>query len=261
MRTKATEPQFDLFGHPIEDRARKDRGGTHDYFGHVYAAEFEGVGVKIGQSQMPGYRIDSMDRFVSVYGKTRVSRRHISPRCTNYERLERELHAAFTHRNIEGELFDLTFEDAVKAIDACEFRDDSAQLAQKSRSKFEAMKQWGVFADIQAGVDALKEANESEPDPDDWSFWPDADVICQMEPLIRAQMVYIRMLVERLIEERAKDGVTLSEEQLADLAERVALEIKGSTLNRLGPQYQYGLREHPRRGLVVDVIKALPSAN
>ena len=226
-----------------------------DFYGHVYAAEFEGVGVKIGQSANPGHRLETMDRFVSIYGNSAIVRRHVSRRCTNHEQLERKLHADFADRRIEGELFAVSFDEAVQAIEACEFRDDSVSLASESQAKLDAMKRSGPFAEIQAGINAISAADDYEPEDDEWEFWHDADILERMEPLARSMTVFVRLLFNKFVDELAKRGDLPPSDDLAETSRIIAFAVKEHGLSILGEGYDLDVIQHPERGPIIGVVR------
>lgn len=115
---------------------------TPDYFGYVYILEYGDL-LKIGQSIQPYERIQALKRQCTKYADKKIGRVALSPKCTNYSKLEKQFHQIFAKYRKEGtELFDLPFEDAISQIKGqnIEYRDDSKEMDRKAASFFGSMK-------------------------------------------------------------------------------------------------------------------------
>lgn len=82
----------------------------------------------------------------------------------------------------------------------------------------------------------------------------------RMEQVPLACNLHAKILAEKIIAEREKDGDPIPLSDQPGIVERIARKMARSDLNRIGPDYVYGLVESPKRGLVIDVVRrALPA--
>lgn len=85
-------------------------------YGYVYIVEFENC-VKIGISINPVNRIGLVRGIGKNYSGMQMNRIAISQRLKGYREIEKALHMQFNLNRInEGELFNITFEQALKAL-------------------------------------------------------------------------------------------------------------------------------------------------
>jgi len=80
--------------------------------GYVYVVETESGKVKIGVSKNPKKRISALQ--TSTF--ERLKNVHISNKCFNFMEIEENLHYIFKNERLNGEWFDLQFEDAVNKL-------------------------------------------------------------------------------------------------------------------------------------------------
>lgn len=100
------------------ERLRKPKDS---YAGYVYAVEF-GDHVKIGSTDNPINRINSLASMARNYCFAGIGRVALSPVHSNFRTNEMILHAVFSEKRIaDGELFDVSFDSAVEALSKSEF--------------------------------------------------------------------------------------------------------------------------------------------
>lgn len=95
--------------------------------GYVYVVETESGKVKIGVSTKPKHRIASLQ--TATY--ERLKNIHISNKCFNYLMIEEKLHKFFNKNRLNGEWFDVRFEDAVNKLNEHKFLIDENETLEK----------------------------------------------------------------------------------------------------------------------------------
>lgn len=96
-----------------------------NFGGYVYI-------VSIGDKTKIGKSINPFERVCAVLRNSghKSGRYFVSPECVNYSTVERELHAVFSDKRINGEWFQVSFEDAVM-----ELKKQNFETQPKARTK------------------------------------------------------------------------------------------------------------------------------
>ena len=110
LPTEAELAQLSFFGEV--SAAKLPKKAYH--LGVVYALELDNGYVKIGQTTRPEGRIgDLVKNYRAFAGVRRVA---VSKECLNFEDIERQLHAKFVKRRVDGELFQIGMIEVLKAL-------------------------------------------------------------------------------------------------------------------------------------------------
>lgn len=295
---KTAEPaQFDLFGHPIEDRARRDRGRE------IIRLDFEGQRVRfLIKGGEPWWVATDVCRVL------RIKETHVALR-----RLDDDEKGRFSIPTPGGvqEVAIVNEFGLYSLILGARNREDvpgirdfkrwlthevipqirktggytlsrTAKIARKNKCDLDTAQVRGDQCD--ANRRSHGRLYESGATPRDFAAWHNGAYRGQFDrtakelrvvlgqpshasPLDRMEQVpltcnlHAKVIAEKIIEERAKEGNPVPLAEQPALVERIARKMAKSDLNRLGEGYQYGLVDHPKRGLVVDVIRAaLPAS-
>lgn len=81
----------------------------------------------------------------------------------------------------------------------------------------------------------------------------------KMELLPLSNNLHSKILTDRLIVELKKTGHDVPLEDQPGLYEATAREVAQAARAKFGPDYHYGIIDHPKRGPIIDITKALPS--
>lgn len=117
---------------------------TPPHFGYVYILEYGNM-LKIGQSKKPYGRLQTLKMQCTNYADKEIGRFALTPKCTNYTKVEKRFHQIFAKYRKEGsELFDLSFEDAISQIESktINYRDDSQEMERKTDAFLNSMKKF-----------------------------------------------------------------------------------------------------------------------
>jgi len=88
--------------------------------GFCYIIQFSMGICKIGMSKNPVERIKQLSN-----GGITALNHHISDRCSNYRQIESEMHEIFKDKRINGEYFEIKFEDAITALNNLDLKHPS----------------------------------------------------------------------------------------------------------------------------------------
>lgn len=154
------------------ERLRKPKDS---YAGYVYAVEF-GDHVKIGSTDNPINRINSLASMARNYCFAGIGRVALSPVHSNFRSNEMFLHAFFSENRIaDGELFDVSFDSAIDALSKIEIIikeiDEHAEEEKIKRSLeyinnpssdpiFRQIEMFSVCERIQARIKAFAEKSQ-----------------------------------------------------------------------------------------------------
>ena len=110
---------FRVFTNDETEELKEFEKNTPEYFGYVYFFEYGNL-VKIGYTKKPYQRIATLKKQCEGYADKKIGRVAFTPMCTNYAKIEKDLHELFRDKRKERtELFDIDFYDAVtKAMES-----------------------------------------------------------------------------------------------------------------------------------------------
>ena len=90
--------------------------------GWVYILEF-GDFVKIGSTQQPDERFRTLKGQAAYYDNCKIGKMALSPLCLNFKEVERSIHKHLSaRRKSKTELFNVTFDDAIKHLASIAFK-------------------------------------------------------------------------------------------------------------------------------------------
>lgn len=116
----------------------KANKGKHT--GFFYILEYGNL-VKIGSTKNPYQRIMSLKRGAETYGNLKLGKVAISKPHTNYVSNEKRLHKLFSELRKSGsELFDISFDEAIRQIGDIEYLNESKEIEAKSENFLNGMK-------------------------------------------------------------------------------------------------------------------------
>ena len=136
--------EFRIFTPEEFEELKKIEKQTEDHFGYVYFAEY-GKYIKIGRTKKIYNRMFALRSQAKNYSECGFGRIAISPKCTNYKKLEKLFHKHFKKYRKEGtELFDISFYDAIYEILGTNFPflDESKIIEEKEIKMSESLKNY-----------------------------------------------------------------------------------------------------------------------
>ena len=108
--------------------------------GYVYALSW-GDTVKIGKTTNPYARLNNLQSLADKYANIETGLVAISPPHTNFSENECAMHRIFNSLRVRnGELFTITFLEAVTAMQSLTFLDESEKLEREHQESFAAIK-------------------------------------------------------------------------------------------------------------------------
>lgn len=135
---------FRAFTHEDMKELKEIESKTPHLFGYVYFLEYGNL-LKIGCTKTPYKRIRTLKRQGEGYADKKIGRVALTPMCTNYVKIEKDLHKLFKdNRKEETELFNIDFRDAVtKAMGAnLNFLDESEEIKKHQEAAFQFVKEF-----------------------------------------------------------------------------------------------------------------------
>ena len=145
MNEKESFPElncFKVFCPEDMDELKAIENNTPNHFGYVYFIEYGDL-IKIGYSKAPYKRLITLKRQGEGYSDKKIGRIALTPMCTNYVKIEMELHELFKDKRKDNtELFEISFYDAVTQTMGfnLSYLDESKEIEKHMEESFQFLK-------------------------------------------------------------------------------------------------------------------------